>query len=287
VTTTADDVAAFRRDEIDVIAVGQFLSRYRLWIAGIALLGGVLAALLAIVSEPIYRAEVSVTPVRNNSSIGQGTSLAGQLGGLATLAGVNLSSLQAGQGEEALAVLESRRLAEAFVEQHGLKEPLLEGRGSEQTLWYAVERFEDAIMTIRTDPLRRITTVSIDWRDPTVAAEWANGFVSLANESLRERALTESERSIEYLNAQLEKTTVVELKRVMYNLIENEMQKLVLANARTEYAFTVVDPAVAPEEKTSPRPLLMVSFGLLIGTVLGLMLAFFSEVRRKRRTARA
>jgi uncharacterized protein involved in exopolysaccharide biosynthesis len=185
-------------------------------------------------------------------------------------------------------VLESRHLAEVFVEQYRLKELLLEGRGSsQQTLWHAVERFENEIMTIRTDPLRRITTVSVDWRDPAVAAQWANGYVTLANDRLRERALRESERSIEYLNEHIEKTTVVELKRVMYNLIENEMQKLVLANARTEYAFTVVDPAVAPEEKTSPQPFLMVSFGLLLGTVLGLIIAFFYEVRRKRRLVRA
>jgi LPS O-antigen subunit length determinant protein (WzzB/FepE family) len=214
--------------------------------------------------------------------------LATQLGGLATLAGVNLASLQAGQGEEALAVLESRHLIETFVEQHGLKEMLLKDRGpDQQTLWYAVEHFEDAIMTIRTDALRRITTVTVDWRDPAVAADWANGFVALANETLRERALKESERSIEYLNEQIEKTTVVELQRVMYNLAENEMQKLVLANARTEYAFTVVDPAVAPEEKMSPRPALMVSIGLLLGTVFGLILAFIFDARRKRRTARA
>jgi uncharacterized protein involved in exopolysaccharide biosynthesis len=287
VTTTADDVA-LRRDEIDVIAVGQFLSRYKFLIIGIALVGAVLAGLLAAVSVPIYRAEVSLTPVRNNSGLGQGTSLATQLGGLATLAGVNLASLQAGQGEEALAVLESRHLVEAFVEQQGLKDILLEGRApNDQTLWHAVERFEDAIMTIRTDALRRITTVTIDWRDPKVAADWANGFVALANETLRERALKESERSIDYLNQQIAKTTVVELQRVMYNLAENEMQKLVLANARTEYAFTVVDPAVAPERKMSPRPALMVSIGLLLGTVFGLILAFVLDARRKRRIARA
>jgi uncharacterized protein involved in exopolysaccharide biosynthesis len=286
VTTTADDVAAYRRDEVDVIAIGQFLTRYRLLIAAVALAGAVLAGLVAMWSEPIYRAEVAVTPVRTNNNLSQAGALATQLGGLAALAGVSLGGLQQGQGEEAVAVLESRHLVELFVEQKGLKEALLE-ESSEKTLWYAVERFEDAILAIRTDPLKRITTVSIDWRDPAVAAEWANAFVSLANERVRERALAESERSIDYLNAQIEKTTVVELKRVMYNLVETEMQKLVLANAREEYAFTVVDPAVPPERKMSPRPVIMVGLGLLLGTILGLTIAFFYEVRRKRGLIRA
>ena len=70
-TTTADDVPAWRRDDIDVIAIGQFLKRYRLLIGGGALAGALLAGLLALLMEPIYRAEAVVTPVRANSTLGR------------------------------------------------------------------------------------------------------------------------------------------------------------------------------------------------------------------------
>jgi uncharacterized protein involved in exopolysaccharide biosynthesis len=283
VTTIAEGVSTWR-DEIDVIAIGQFLKRYRLLIGGATFLGGVLAALLGLLMEPIYRAEAVVTPVRAQSQLGRGgTNLTAQLGGLASLAGLNIASLESGQGEEAVAVLESRHLVELFIERNNLKDLLLENAGEKQkTLWYAVERFQESVLTIRPDPIKRTTTVAIDWRDPKVAAEWANGFVALANDRLRDRALAESQRSIDYLNTQVEKTTVVELNRVMYNLIETEMQKLMLANARSEYAFTVVDPAVVPEEKTSPQPLLMASLGALLGLIVGLLLAFYYLLRGKR-----
>jgi uncharacterized protein involved in exopolysaccharide biosynthesis len=288
VTTTADDVPVWRRDDIDVIAIGQFLKRYRWLIGGAALLGAVFAGLLALVMQPIFRAEAVVTPVRANSTLGRGgTQLSSQLGGLAAIAGLNIASLESGQGEEAVAVLESRHLVELFIERNGLMDLLLEDSAPDQkTLWYAVERFKESVLTIRADPIKRTTTVAIDWRDADVAAKWANSFVALANDRLRERALAESQRSIDYLNQQVEKTTVVELNRVMYNLIETEMQKLMLANARTEYAFTVVDPAVVPEEKMSPQPLIMVGLGALLGLIVGLLLAFYYLLRRKRELVR-
>jgi LPS O-antigen subunit length determinant protein (WzzB/FepE family) len=60
----------------------------------------------------------------------------------------------------------------------------------------------------------------------------------------------------------------------MYNLIENETKTLMLANARSEYAFTLVDPAVTPEVRIRPRRTLMVLIGLLVGGLLGMVIAF-------------
>ena len=55
--------------------------------------------------------------------------------------------------------------------------------------------------------------------------------------------MTDSSRNIQYLKDQIAKTDVVQLQGVMYSLVEAEMKTLMLANARSEYAFTVVDPA--------------------------------------------
>ena len=50
------------------------------------------------------------------------------------------------------------------------------------TLWHAVKRFRELVLTIREDDANGITTVSIEWTDPAVAARWANDYVALANE---------------------------------------------------------------------------------------------------------
>jgi hypothetical protein len=114
-----------------------------------------------------------------------------------------------------------------------------------------------------------------------VASRWANDFVGLANNLLRERAIQESTRNIEFLNKQLAQTTVVEIQHVMYQLIENETKNLMLAHGRLEYAFTVVDPAVPPELRFSPRRTLMVISGLFIGGFLGSLIAWARKTLRR------
>jgi uncharacterized protein involved in exopolysaccharide biosynthesis len=102
--------------------------------------------------------------------------------------------------------------------------------------------------------------------------------VALANELVRTRTIDESERNIAYLNDQISRTNIVELQRVMYNLIETETKTLMLAKGRAEYAFTVVDPAVAPEVRTSPKRTLMVILGGALGGLLGCLVALARNI---------
>jgi uncharacterized protein involved in exopolysaccharide biosynthesis len=162
---------------------------------------------------------------------------------------------------------------------------LVKGDAADATLWSAVEQFRSAVLNIREDPLKGVTRVAIEWPDPAVCAQWANAFVALANELIRERALNDAKRNIAYLNEQIDQTTVVELKRVMYNLVESEMQKLMLANARTDFAFAVVDPAVPPELRIKPRRTVMVAIGGMMGLLLGIVSAFFHTVWLRRNRA--
>jgi uncharacterized protein involved in exopolysaccharide biosynthesis len=67
----------------------------------------------------------------------------------------------------------------------------------------------------------------------------------------------------------------------MYNLIENQTKSLMLANARDEYAFVVVDPAVPPEKRVRPQRALIVAVGLLLGFALSLVVVFVRESLRQ------
>jgi uncharacterized protein involved in exopolysaccharide biosynthesis len=149
-------------------------------------------------------------------------------------------------------------------------------------LWLAVKTFREAVLAIREDKRTGLTTIDIDWKDASVAAQWANSYVGLANEQIRARAIDEANRNIKFLNEQIEKTRVVEVQRSMYALIENETKNLMLANARDEYAFTVVDPAVPPERKISPLRSLYVLFGAFMGFAIGWLAVYVRSVRVQR-----
>jgi uncharacterized protein involved in exopolysaccharide biosynthesis len=246
--------------EFDMVSLTRVAWAHKLLVAAIVVVAGIIAVVLV------------VTVVEDNHMGGGLESIANQFGGLASLAGVSLGT--GGPEREYRAVLESRHLVEEFVKRNGVV-PLLQPNAKQPPrVWVAVEKFKKSVLKIDEDKVKGITTVSMDWTDPVVATRWANGFIALANELVRNRALADSSRNIEYLNKQVAQTNVVELQRVMYNLIQSETKTLMLANARAEYAFSVVDPAVVPEMRVSPKRTLMVISGLVVGLAVGVLIAW-------------
>ena len=273
-------------DTIDVIALWRLLWGNRLLLAASAGIFGIAAVVYALLSTPIYRAEAVVTPVASNGMADAASSLAGRFGGLASLAGIDLGKGGAA-GQEAQAVLESRRLLEEFIRRNDLVGALVPPGGEQSTVWHAAKRLRETVATFTKDDLDGTTTVAVDWKDPEVAAAWANGLVALANDLLRTKAIADSNRNIEYLNKQIAATSVVEMQRVLYGLIQNEMQTLMLANARVDYAFTVVDPAVVPEARSKPNRKLIVATGIAIGFALGALFVFGRDTVRRYRAREA
>ncbi len=264
-----------RNDELDLIAFLRVLWNSKLIVLTTMILFVLASIYIAFSATEIYRAEVAITRA-GDAGIGSAASLAGQLGGLV---GVDLK--QGGQGRDAQAILKSRRLAEEFITRSDYLSELASNEGDVPTLWRAVKHFRELVLSINENDAVGITTVSIEWVDPVIAARWANEYVTLANDIIRTRARDESERNIEYLKHQIEQTTVVALQGVMYNLVEAETKTVMLANARADYAFTIVDPAVAPEIRTKPRRKLILLSGGTLGFFVGVFVAFAIRLIRQ------
>jgi uncharacterized protein involved in exopolysaccharide biosynthesis len=268
-----------KEGEIDVVSVFWAVWDQKYLVIALSLVGGIIAAILALTAVPMFRAQVVVTEVHDRGMGAAGSTL-GQLGGLASIAGLNLGSNST--DAERPAFLESRGLVEAFVRRYKLA-PLINGDSNlGDPVWFAVERFRKNVIDVHEEKLKGTTTITMIWNDPEVAARWANDFVALANELISTRAIQESTRNIDYLNKQLAQTNVVEIQHVMYGLIENETKSLMLAHGRAEYAFNVVDPAVRAEVRFSPRRTLMVISGLFIGGFVGSLVAWLRKTLRRR-----
>jgi len=269
-------------DEIDLASLSRSVWRFRRMTLAVSLIFGLLFGIYAFTAKPIFRAQVVVTAARDRSSGGMG-GLASQFGGLASLAGLELNPGATGAMQESAAILESRNLAQEFIMRNGLLPELRRASDANKTLWRAVDNFKKDFLSIVKDQRKGVTTVAVEWTDPAVAAAWANAYVALANELVRNRTIAESTRNIGYLNEQLAKTSDVELRKVMYNLIESETKTLMIANGRSEYAFEVVDPAVTPELKVRPHRLYTVLTGLVVGFGFAVILAVLRDrIGRKR-----
>lgn len=280
--------------EADAITLGEvFTVAFGAWklivICGLAT--AVLAGAGSYLIRPSFKATVVVSPVKQ---VGGSAALKSQLGGLAALAGIDLGS-GARDKEQALATLKSSGFARDFIVTESLL-PIMypdhwdpvakkwrEDKGP-PSLELAVTRFTSGIRTVAEDQRTGIITLTVEWYSPELAARWANRMIAGVNDRMRQEAARNSQRSIEFLNDELSKTPVVDLQHAIYRLIEEQVNNAMLANVQREYAFRVIDPAVAPEVRSSPKRTMMVLIGGVIGGFIGLIIVF---VRRSVRAGRA
>lgn len=257
--------------EVDVVALWWLVWDHKFLVAAITAVFVVLALIFAFTAVPVYRATVVVTLV-HDKSLGADSGLAGGLGGLASLAGIDIGATAADQEREA--VLHSRHLIEEFVKRPDVLEQLRSQQKEPQSLWKTVEYFKKAVVDVEDDKLKGTVTITMDWTSAATAADWANQFVALANDLIRNKAIADSTRNVEFLNQQIDRTSSVNVQRVMYNLIESETKNLMLAHGRRDYAFAIVDPAVAPEKRVRPWRSLILLSGIAIGLFIGCFVVY-------------
>lgn len=231
------------------------------------LLGAVIAGIAAFLVTPKYEATILIMPVLQSSSggsFGQMGGVGSELGGLAALAGLKMG----GEGkDEALAVLQSQALTDAYISQNNLLPVLLKGGKGTPTLWKANLFFKKNVRRVTTDSLTGMVSLVITWTNATQAAQWANGLVAMTNDYMRTKAINETERNIAYLKDQAAKSNVVEVKEGIYTILLKEINTEMLARGTREYALKVIDPAVVPERPSSPLKKVWV----LVGAILGLL----------------
>ena len=182
---------------------------------------------------------------------------------------------------EAVASLQSDALTEQYIQENNLLPILYASLWDAQgkrwkvsdprkipTLWRANELFKKSIRTVKGDKRTNLVRLTIVWKDPALAATWANGLVKLANDTLRARAITDSERNIAYLKQEAASTNLVEAQKIIYSALRIEMGKAMLAKGTQEYAFKVIDPALVVERPVPPERIVWVPVGLLLGMFL-------------------
>jgi uncharacterized protein involved in exopolysaccharide biosynthesis len=256
------------------------------WLIAGTLLGGTLALVYTHIATPIYRVTaVLVSTGDERSMSGSLMSALGDMGGgLASLAGIGFGSADAGT-QEALAVLQSQQFTENFIRDLNVMPRLfpkswdakagkwLAPPGDQPTIGKAFKYFDEGIRVVSLDRKTGLVTLQIDWRDPQEAALWANTLVSRLNAEMRDRAIKKSDESLAFLEQELQRTTLVETRQAVNRLIEAQIKQRMLANVSHEYAFRVVDPAMAPDrdDVTKPKKLLVVAGGLIAGLLLAIM----------------
>jgi len=276
-------------DEVDLFELIRTLLHAWKIIVGITILCTGLAVAYALYVPEVFKAETLLAPAQEEKS-GSSSTLS-QFGGLAAMAGVSIPSDS--NVEQVIATLNSRKFLRTYINQNKLIPVLFDeiwdadnqawmvpSVKNEPTEQKAIESFK-ACLSVDEEKKSGLITLSISWKNPEVAAQWANDLVKQLNEQLREQAIADSKKRVGYLEQELAKTTLQDMRAVLYNLLESEKQKAMLANVNEDFALEVIDPALAPEKREKPKRKLIVAIGAICGGFFGIFAVFFTQFLRK------
>ncbi|PQJ65375.1 LPS O-antigen length regulator [Vibrio jasicida] len=300
-------------DEIDLRELFGALWKGKWIIIATTFVFAVGSVLYALSLSDRYKADALLAPAETSNGGGL-SGMAGQLGGLAALAGVNIGSAESSQTDLAVQVMKSRQFIEGFIRDHDLLIPIMAAKGwdldtdqlvlddsvydikndkwlrsaqglrsSEPSGQEAYKVFVEDIFSIRKNSEGGLYNISITYYSPYLAKQWVELLISDINKVMRERTINETSKNLEYLNQQLEKTAIADMQSTFYKLIEEQTKSLMLAEAQEEFIFKTVDPAVIPEVSTEPPRALICIFGVLLGGLLGVfyVLTHFLLIKRK------
>lgn len=241
---------------------------------------GVTYSLLA---EHWFRADVTLSPV-DEETLPAGLS---QFAGLASIAGITIPASGSG---EAVATLRSRDFAAEFINERQLMPVLFADQWDQQRATWresdpakvprlgdGVKYFRERVLGVSEDKQTGLVNLAVRWKDPVLAADWANDLVWRVNARLRQMAVRDSERNIEFLRGQLVDNSIVALQQSVGRLLESELQKLMLAKGHEEFAFKVIDPATVPLVKYRPQRILITLLSALVGGFIAVTIALLRK----------
>lgn len=235
--------------------------------------------------------------------------LAGSLGGLAGLAGLNLNTSKRDSLQIALEIAKSKKFLFKLIESENLKPGIFAVSSWNEDLntliykqdiynvstntWlrdelnpepstFEVYKVLKDNLSINFDEKNTLVKISYSHVSPHFAQEIVSTIETALNLELKNRNIKEAEVSISLLESSATTTSNIDLKGLLYELVEEQTKKLLLAKSRQYYILEPIDPPIVPEEKSSPkRGLILISFTVLYFFMGGLILIYLRNHEKK------
>jgi uncharacterized protein involved in exopolysaccharide biosynthesis len=224
-----------------------------------------------------------VVMVATPSDNGLQGGMSGALSGLSFLTG---ASSGGDQKAVAIATLQGRAFLEGFIRSQNLMPVLFANEWDKKngkwktpsapTLESGYNKLASAI-TVDASPTESIVRLHVRWTDAQTASIIANDMVRKLNSQFQTKAIDEAQRIISSLTVSYPQTSIAEVRTSIANLIQEQIKQRILAQSRSEYAMTVIDPAEPSKKKLSPGLLILLPAGLFLGLFFGVPAAFLAH----------
>ncbi len=252
-----------------------------------------------------YKAEVLLVPAQGTNQLSGALS---QLGGLASLAGVNIQNGESSEVEIATHIAKSWGFISKFVSNNGISIELAAVNGwdkdanqlkynediydFEEEKWmleagppsdFQLFKFFEGKKEIKQDVMTGLVTITVNSFSPHLAKKWLDLYVAEINKYMQDREIAKVSRNIDYLEFQLKKTESKEMQKVLYQLIGEQIKEKMVTEASPDYIFVPAGPSMLPQEKFRPKRAMISIWGTTIGGILSVLFVLARHFVRKRK----
>ena len=284
-------------DEIDLRQLLDAIWQGK-WVVVILTVTFSIASIAYSLSLPdIYKSRALLSTVDSDSS----SNAMNSIGGLASIAGINLSAQVGGNTTKAITKLNTL----SFFKENILPNIFLPDLmaietwdAKSNTIYYDKSSFNNKtktwigdipspqkshkefmdLMQISTDRDTGFVTLSIKHQSPQIAQLWIELIVTQLNYFFRTHDKIEAKAAMDFLNTQMAQTSYTEIKQVIAELLQKKMQQLTLIEANSYYVFSYLDPPMVMEEKVEPNRKSILMLGAVFGGLLGILIVISREL---------
>ena len=301
-------------DEINLREIFFVLVQGKWIISSVTAFLTIAGILFSLLLPNLYQSEALLAPVDESSLV---SGALNQYRGLAGLAGVNLPSGDSGSNsKKAIELINSLNFFEKYIMPKIFLPDLMaieswddeENKiiyddsifkkssntwvgnfSSPQKLMPSAQQsykvFKDNHLSISEDVNTGYVSLSIKHQSPLIAKQWVEIIFEEVNSYYRQKSKDSSEKAVIYLNKQIAKTSLSEIRQVTASLLQKEIQKLTLIEANNDYVFEYVYPPAVMENRSEPNRFQILILSLLLGTFFGIIIVLFRHFFSKEKNA--
>ena len=277
-------------DEIDIKSLLKTILASKRLIIASTVSFAIIALIYSLTLTNIYQSTALLSPVGDQSNSSQSLN---NLGGLASFAGINISSTSGGNSTKAITKITTLSFFEENILPNIFLPDLMAVRTWDEDSNSVIYNSSYNVQTgkwnniphpqksykafkgklqVSEDYETKFLTISVKHESPHIAKEWTELVVNQINDSFRAKDKREAESAMNFLNTQMALTSYTEIKQVVAQILKQKMQQLTLIEANEFYVFSYLDQPAVARNKIEPSRSSICILGTLLGFMLGVLI---------------
>ncbi len=266
-------------DEINLLDLLKVLLKHKGLIVWTVFVVVIATAIISLVMTKVYESKAVIAPVQQ---------AAAQSGMMAVAAQFGIATPQSSSVSEIVSLLKSDILMQKVLEKEGLYDVLfkkndLKGKSDNEKTWKGIRALKKGILKVSENKKDNTITLSAQYKDPVIAHKIASAVLRELTEYMTAEAKRVADANRKHLETQIVNAADPFVRQKIYTLIAQQIETAMMAEAKENFAFKMIDPPRVPDKKMKPKRTQMVIVAFVVSLFLGILLAFVREHFEKNR----